>query len=276
MKFIKHLYIGYASYWQAIRFIIKHNMWLYFIVPVILLVGIYFGGEYVFDEMVKNFDFSRVKDLDFSDLSESDELYRLLFLSLEILAVFIAVKLGNYVVLNVLTPMLTMLSTKTDTLLTGNRFPITTRQYFQDIGRALRLQFRNMLIFVGWIAVWYLISLVLLPFEDMLPVSKVVLNKIAIFLIGAYFFGFTLLDYTNERRRLTIAESIKFVRKHAGIAWALGSVYSAFFFFPYVGVVVAPVLCVVAATLATSKVVDLSKNPYAKPAKKKGVEKKEK
>ena len=69
------------------------------------------------------------------------------------------------------------------------------------------------------------------------------------------------------------------MKKHAGLAFAIGGVYSLFYKIPSLiptdnkwvntildnfGVLFAPVLAIVAATLAMHKLVDLNNSKYAK------------
>ena len=85
-----------------------------------------------------------------------------------------------------------------------------------------------------------------------------------------------------ERRRLTIKESIKFVRKHKGVAIALGSLFVGLFhsieivkefdagigrtIFMWVTALLAasiPIFTAIAATLSMHELLDLSSNEFA-------------
>ena len=112
------------------------------------------------------------------------------------------------------------------------------------------------------------------------------------FAIGFFYYGFSFIDYINERRRLDIDQSIHFIRNHRGLAIAIGSIYSIFILVPvdlgkmvdYNGFLdhpfdtlgtslfqfslwmlasIAPILTIVAATIAMHDLVDLSSNIYA-------------
>src|SRR5690554_7317178 len=52
------------------------------------------------------------------------------------------------------------------------------------------------------------------------------------FAIGFFYYGFSFIDYVNERRRLDIDQSIHFIRNHRGLAVAIGSIYSVFILVP--------------------------------------------
>ena len=53
-----------------------------------------------------------------------------------------------------------------------------------------------------------------------------------IFVIGFYYYGFSFLDYVNERLQLNIEQSIQFARKNRGLALAIGAIYSIMIWVP--------------------------------------------
>ena len=90
---------------------------------------------------------------------------------------------------------------------------------------------------------------------------------ITLFIISAYFYGFAFIDYTNERRRLTVKQSVHFIRENKGMAVGNGVVFALAMFIPFCGTTIAgfvAIVSVVAATISTHKIVDLSGNPHAK------------
>jgi CysZ protein len=110
--------------------------------------------------------------------------------------------------------------------------------------------------------------------------------------IGFFYYGFGFLDYINERRRLDMDQSITFVRDHRGLTIAIGSIYSLMLLVPvdlgalfdwsnfsndasgtighfalnlllWISASAAPILAIVAATIAMHDLVDLSTNEYS-------------
>jgi CysZ protein len=63
-----------------------------------------------------------------------------------------------------------------------------------------------------------------------------------------------MIDYSNERHRLRIGESVLFVRKSKGLAIANGMIFYLILLIPFVGLLFAPSYAVVAATIATEKI----------------------
>jgi CysZ protein len=250
MKLAKQVRDGIMAYPQAIQMIFTRGIWYYYLFPVVIMVTLLWTGDMVFDSLL---------GVDFAYLPEKDREYAVLFIGLRCIFYFATTHLTNYMVLALLSPALTRLSYQTEFLLTGNTYPMTFKQYLKDIDRALRIILRNMLYQMVWIAGWYIITL---PFPASWP-----FRWVFVFVIGSYFYGFSLMDYTAERLRLNIDDSVKFVRRHFLLAWVLGSIYYGLFIIPWhIGVVVAPVTAIVAGTIAVHLTIDLSKNPYAKRA----------
>ena len=73
--------------------------------------------------------------------------------------------------------------------------------------------------------------------------------------------GFTRQTAVNNPILWMMAEplSLKIVRKDS----SMGAVYAGVWHIPYAGVVIAPILAVVAGTITVHKMVDLTQNQYA-------------
>ena len=233
------------SFVEAAKLIFTTTIWLAFLVPLGLSIGLYFGGEV----LLENFQQIDLKSVNEESASE------LLTIGIQAISIYAAVHMTRYLVLTLLTPILTPLSTRVEYLITGNTYPLIIKYYIEDIVRAWKIIIRNMLLQMAWMA-----GLYTLTFIYGLPDW---IDTIGYYVIACYFYGFSFMDYANERRRLSIPDSIKFTRQHAGAAYMLGLVYAGIWQIPYAGVVIGPILTVVAGTIAVHKLVDLSKNPYA-------------
>jgi CysZ protein len=66
-----------------------------------------------------------------------------------------------------------------------------------------------------------------------------------------FFFGFSMIDYSNERRKMTTGESTKYVMANKSLAVANGGVFHFLLLIPVIGIMVGPTYGVVAATLAS-------------------------
>ncbi len=264
IRFIKDFYTGLRSIFEAVVLIFEHWLWLFFVFPVLFSLGIFFGGEYLFEELKKINLQSSIRSLefkaDFSNIrfegfpTDSEEM-GLLIIAVKLILVVVSLKLSKYIILILMAPIMTILSARTEFFLTGNKYPFSFNQFVNDIYRginfAVRNLFRQMVIIVGW----YLLTL-LIPFLDQFTFWVV-------FFVGSFYYGASMMDYTNERRRMSMEESIGFIRRHAGITMAIGMLFYALFFVTYIGIIFAPIICIIAATYAIHQRVDLSKNRHA-------------
>lgn len=249
MRIIRDFITGITSYIEAVKIIFSTYIWLAFSIPALLSIGIYYGGDILIDTLgasLKEFDLSA------QDQESGAHYLRVGILSF---AVYVSKYMTKYLVLGLLAPLLTMISTTVEQQMTGNRYPFNFRYYIQDIRRALNIIVRNMLYQILVMGIFFGITFIYsLPF---------IVNEIVYFIVAFYFYGFSFMDYTNERRRLSVQDSVRFTRTHVGAAFALGGIYGGIWYIPYAGVVAAPILAVVAGTVVVHRLVDLSKNPYA-------------
>lgn len=250
-QFFPQIWKGIKVYGDAIRFIIDNRLYVYFIAPAILSAGIWWGA-YLLEQ--------KISQTTYHDVDSLRELLVLLIRNLFWTSiVLMGYKLRKYIVFVVLSPLLSRLSLRTEEIITGNTYKITWEQYKNDIKRAIRIAMGNFIIEYSIFAAWYVFVL-------FIPDANI-LTPGFLLLVGCYFYGFCLIDYVNERRRLNIAESVRFIRENAGFSFGVGLVFSLLFFIPLdLGVLVAPVLGIVAATIGMHYLVDLSKNKFATSA----------
>lgn len=249
--FFKHLFLGVSCYFRALGFIYRHQLWYYFVFPLACSLLLFYWGYWL------------LADLSAYDLGNPETIRQLMVEMIKMLLLytlgFVTIELRKYIVLTVLSPVLNNISLKTEEILTGNKYKFSMRQFMHDMRRAFRIIFGNLVIQYGISLIWIILSLIISPLQQY--TSGVLLA------IGFYFYGFGMIDYINERRRLNIDQSVDFVRKHAGFAIGIGAVFSLMFLIPFeIGVTLAPVLAIIAATLGMNDLVDLGKNKFATKA----------
>ena len=69
-------------------------------------------------------------------------------------------------------------------------------------------------------------------------------------LMECYYYGFSMLDYSFARAGFTPQQSIRFQRRHRGLAVGNGIL----FYLMHVAIILAPAYAIVAATLSVHKV----------------------
>ena len=69
-------------------------------------------------------------------------------------------------------------------------------------------------------------------------------------MVECYYLGFSMLDYSSERHKLSTSQSIAFIGKHKGLAIGNGMVFFLMHLIPVLGWVLAPGYAVIAATIS--------------------------
>ncbi len=151
----------------------------------------------------------------------------------------------KYVFLIIGSPVFAYVSEKTAAILEGREFPFSFTQLVKDAWRGSKLAVRNTL----WQTV-YIISLLLL---SLVPVFGWISPLIALS-VECYYYGFSMLDYSCERNKLSMSESIDFVGKHRGLAIGNGLMFYLMHAVILIGWIFAPAYAVVAATLSLHKI----------------------
>lgn len=271
MNFFSGLSLGFRSYYKSVGFINNNKLWLYFIVPVIVFTGVFYFGFWMQD-------LARTAMTDAESSSFFFKMWGYFKYAFFWVLEQISLNATRYVMLIVLSPLLATLSTKVERILTGNEYKFNFGQLVQDVKRAIRIAIRN---FTYEILIVIVLRLLIRLVGWILSLDVDVVDTLCTtvsLVVGFYFYGFGFMDYIMERCRYSIQESIKFVRKHRGVAIALGSVFVLFFhgllkyvdpsklWLVIIGSVFAsaiPIFATVAATLAMHEIVDLNTNQFA-------------
>lgn len=245
MKFIREIALGLSSFGESLKFVSKHKLWLYIILPgiinIFLLVLIYIFAS-------KTGDYLSQYATDIFGLN-SGWIYSsfsfLISLLLKILIFFLYSLFYKYLVLILMSPVMALLSEKTEQIISGKTYPFNFIKFIKDIMRGIKIASRNLIV--------ELLIVLALWIYSFIPLIGL-LGPIFIFLIQSYFYGFSMIDYYNERKRLNVRQSISFIRSHKGFAIANGAIFYLLFLIPFLGWLIAPTIGVVSATLGAEKI----------------------
>lgn len=282
MNFFQQLILGYRNYVAGTKFLIQHKLYWFILIPILIFIGIYYLGFY-FEAL----EYSVLHDLE-DQGADIKSINGLIWMTLKMILLdslyIIFTKFTLYIVVMLLSPLMAILSEKIEEIITGNVYPFNFLQLMKDIRRGIRIALRN----IFWEYFFFVIILGVGVFVGG-TAKSIIIFTIPI-VIGFYFYGFSFLDYINERRRLNIEQSVYFVSKHKGLAISIGSIYSIFFlsfFYVYRGfdsfatdtatqlfwgsilvitfllAATAPILAITSATLSMHELVDLGKNEHA-------------
>ncbi|NGF74634.1 hypothetical protein G5B10_02005 [Fluviicola sp. SGL-29] len=215
MQFFKEFWLGLKSYWKAYHFIREHRLYWYFLIPAILMLIIYYVGNNIMQRSI---------DADLSNMNGI--VWYFIQVAVNISIAILLMKFAKYVVVIVLSPLLSHLSQRCEKLITGNTYPIDYKQILLDVRRGVRLAIRNILWEYFFFLIIFLISYIGWNEPTKSPVFYLT------FIIGFYYYGFSFIDYDNERRKLDERTSISFVRSHRGLAMGIGMIYSLLILVP--------------------------------------------
>jgi len=247
---LKEIIIAIQSYGDAHRFIVKHKLWQWILIPGLIYSVMFFTGMYFFGKSVN----AAIEYLLLTTgagewvKSHAHGLFKILF-SITYFAIWLVLmllffSLFKYLFLIIGSPVFAYLSEKTESILENRDFPFSFSQLIKDVGRAVRIALRNML----WQTV-YVISILILSF---IPVAGWITPLLAFF-VDCYYLGFSMLDYSSERNKLSVGESIELIGHHRGLAIGNGMVFYAMHMIPILGWLFAPSYAVIAATLSLHK-----------------------
>lgn len=244
---LKEIITSFQAYFHAHRFIIKHRLWKWILIPGLIYSILFFLGIYLFMKSSNSaIEYMLLKSglKEWMERMESSWLSFLLIfgqLVLQLVLLLFYFSLFKYLFLIIGSPLFAYLSEKTESIIEGKDFPFSLKQLMKDILRGIRLALRNML----WQTV-YTVSILILSF---VPLVGWVTPLLAL-LIECYYLGFSMLDYSCERNKLSTSQSILFIGRHKGLAIGNGIIFYMMHILPLVGWILAPSYAVIAATIS--------------------------
>lgn len=146
--------------------------------------------------------------------------------TIDISVAILLMKFTKYIVVIVLSPLLSHLSQRCEKIMTGNTYKIEFKQIIKDVRRGVQLALRNII----WEYFFFFVILIIAYIGWNEPKQSPLFY--ITFLIGFYYYGFSFIDYDNERRKLDELQSISFVRSHRGLAMGIGMIYSLLILVP--------------------------------------------
>ncbi|PKQ64892.1 hypothetical protein BZG02_03310 [Labilibaculum filiforme] len=267
MKLIKDFSFGLRMYTEAIQYIFRKQLAWFFLFPILLNIVLFWvGWDYIGDLAQQSQSYLQaLLDLENADFWGSAFLKAsiggFIWIVFKILFFLIFAYFGGYIILIIMSPVFSYLSERTEKLKTGNDYPFDAYQFLKDIIRGVFIAVRNLLIELALTILMFILSFI--------PIIGWA-AAIFLFFISAYFYGFSFLDYAIERKKMSIAQSVQFMRENKGIVIANGFVFSLCLIVPFCGVSFssfAAIIAVVAGTLAVNEIWDDDKYPNKKTNK---------
>ncbi|MFT5969688.1 MAG: CysZ protein [Flavobacteriales bacterium] len=236
----KEVRVAISAYSEAWSFVKQHKLWVYLLVPgllnVLLIVGLILSAIYLGD-------WASITLLDLFTFEKDTWLASTMSFAfaffIRFILIYIYVLIYKNLILIIVSPLLALLSEKVESIKTGKTYPFNLKQFLRDVLRGVWIATRNLFRELFLVLLFSLFTGFLSPFF--------------IFLIESYYYGFSMLDYSNERKKMSVRESIDYIHRHRGLALGNGIVFYGLFLIPFIGWMVAPALGLIAATLTVLK-----------------------
>ena len=247
---LKEIIISIQAYFHTHRFIIKHRLWKWILIPGLIYTILFCLGIYLFwrsSSSAIEFMLMKTGVKEWMQQMQNSWLSFLLIFGqiiLHLVLMMFYFSLFKYLFLIIGSPLFAYLSEKTEAIIEGKDYPFNFKQLMKDIVRGIRLALRNML----WQTV-YTLSILILSFIPLVGWITPVIGMI----IECYYLGFSMLDYSCERNKLSPSQSIAFIGRHKGLAIGNGMIFILMHVIPIVGWVLAPSYAVIAATISLYK-----------------------
>ena len=250
---LEEIIIAIQSYFKAHQFIVKNKLWKWILIPGIIYALLFMTGIYFFWEsagVIIDFVLSKtgIKAwLQRENISWMNFIFIFGQLILQLVLLMFYFSIFKYLFLILGSPVFAYLSEKTEAIILKKNYPFSWKRYFADIIRGIKIALRN--------SVWQTVYILSILFLALVPFFGWITPLIAIF-VECYYFGFSMLDYTNERRGFSSGHSVDYINEHKGLAIGNGMIFYIMHALPLAGWVLAPGYAVIAATLSLQKDID--------------------
>jgi len=147
--------------------------------------------------------------------------------------------LFEFVVLTLFSPVMSLLSEHIENIFNEKEYDYNIKRFLRETLRTVGILFTGFMFSFFAILLWRLIAW---------AGDLQILTPYIVFLIKAFFIGFSFFDYNLERELRSVANSWQYALKRPLIMMFVGGFFSILFLIPILGVMIAPFLCTILAT----------------------------
>ena len=190
--------IALSSYAQALKMTFTTKIGWFLLVPLILNILLFSVGIYLYSSFTGNLSDLIIGKIGL-DNAESGIMgvvnkivSGFLWVFFQTVFLFVFLFFGGYIVLIIMSPVLSYVSEMTESRLNGKDYPFKLKQFLKDVARGIKLALRNMLVEFIWVIIVFIASFI--PLVGWL-------GSIFLFIVSSYFYGFSFIDYYLERKK---------------------------------------------------------------------------
>ena len=248
---LKEIVIAIQSYYDAHNFIQKNRLWKWILIPGIIYTILFAVGIYFFWTSTENAvawlsaKTGLVNWLQKQENEFLNFLFMMIGFMLRLVMILFYFSLFKYLFLIIGSPLFAYLSEKTASIIEGKDYPFSFSQLMKDSWRGSKLALRN--------TIWQTVYLVAIFFLSFIPLLGWITPLIALF-VECYYYGFSMMDYSCERNKMSPGASIQFIGRHKGLAIGNGLIFYLMHGAVLIGWILAPAYAVVAATLSLHRI----------------------
>jgi len=246
MSIVEEIVLAIRHYGDAIQLVRKHKMFpllfvsffLFLLILTICGFGIYAGNNALI-EWIMSLSWVRAWNSFFEDAPWIITIFKV---GINIATFFLFISFYKFVFLALASPLYAYISEKGAEKYKGVTYPFVWAQFIKDIIRGVRISIRNLFK--------QLLLTLLLFILSFIPVIGFIFAFL-ILMLDAYYYGFAMLDYCNERDKKTMRQSIRWIKSHRGLALGNGLIfYASMVLLPVIGVIFIAPLSAIAAMIS--------------------------
>ena len=242
------IYLAGESFFEAFSVIKNGKMRKFYLLPgvlnLILLNFLYKLSKYIsfnlFSKLEGYFHLNSYENVTFI-------IIKLIIIIIAFLLYFLVYKA---LLLIVLSPFLNYISERTERTVVNQKFDFSFKDNMRFIWRGIVISCKSFSK-----EIFGTIILLLLGLMPFLSITV----PFFIFLLQAYYIGFSFMDYTLERHNYSSKESLIFLKKNWTFSAFSGAIFTMVFLIPVIGIFIAPLVSCVAVTLGTIKIINKDK-----------------
>jgi len=242
---LKKINFTIDNYMKAFKFIGQNKLKKFYLIPgiinIILMILFYFLSRFIGGALVEF-----TSKLLGGNLNSFIQFILKFIIYLTIFAVYYLIY--KTLILIVLSPFLSYISERTESIVTGKVFNFSFKENLYFIKRGIIVTLKSFL------REFAMTCIILLLF--FIPIVNTAI-PILLFVVQSYYIGFSFIDYTLERHDFETGTDL--IRKNPIFFLINGGLFTILLFIPIIGIFIAPLVTAVATTTGTLKLIEQSK-----------------